>query len=175
MDPYLGEIRLFPYNFAPVGWADCNGALLPISENEALYTLIGTTYGGDGQVTFGMPDLRSRIPIHQGSPPNMGSYLLGQISGTENVSLFPGNLPLHTHTQYATTALADTGTPSATVELGALSGNTMYTSSVQGVTVGALGSAMIGVTGGSLPHENRMPTLAMRYCICTAGIFPSQA
>ncbi|HEY9133082.1 MAG TPA: tail fiber protein [Dyella sp.] len=172
MDPFLGEIRLFPYSFAPVGWADCNGALLPISEYDALFALVGTTYGGDGVNTFALPDMRGRVPIHQGTVPGMSTYVLGQLSGSESVTLLSSNMPSHTHTLYATTTLADTGTPSATVELGSLSGNTMYTSSIQNVNPGALSPSMIGPTGGSQPHENRMPTLVLRYCICTSGVFP---
>ena len=175
MEPYLGEMRLLPYNFAPEGWADCNGALLPISQYDALFALIGTTYGGDGNSSFGLPDMRGRVPIHAGSPGGMGTYVLGQMSGTEGVTLLPDNLPAHTHTLNATAALADTGTPGGSVQLGALSGNTMYTNSVLNINSGALGSAMIGMTGNTLPHENRMPTLTLRYCICTSGIFPSQS
>ena len=174
MDPFVGEIRLLPYNFAPQGWADCNGAVLSISENETLFQLIGTTYGGDGVSTFGLPDMRGRVPIHAGTPPGMSTYMIGQLSGTETVTLIPGNLPSHTHTLSATTALADTGTPGGSVVLGALSGNTMYTNSIDGINSGALGSATIGTAGNTQPHENRMPTLTMRYCICTSGVFPPQ-
>ena len=174
MDPFVGEIRLLPYNFAPLGWADCNGALMPISENEVLFQLIGTTYGGDGTNTFALPDMRGRVPIHAGSPTGMGTYEIGQLSGSESVTLLTGNLPSHTHTLNATTTLADTGTPGGSVALGALSGNTMYTNSIQGVNSGALGSTTIGMAGNTQPHENRMPTLTMRYCICTSGVFPSQ-
>lgn len=175
MQPYVGEIRLLPYNFAPSGWQDCDGSLLPISGNEVLYTLIGTTFGGDGASTFGVPDLRGRLPVHRGSGLGLSPYVLGQMAGTETVTLLTANLPQHSHTAVVTNGVASTGTPSGTVELGAISGDSMYTSDITGLTPHPAAATMIGVAGGSQPHDNTMPTLTVRFCIALNGIFPSQS
>lgn len=174
MESYVGEIRLLPYNFAPVGWADCNGQLISISENETLFMLLGTTYGGDGVNTFGLPDLRGRLPLHNGSAPGRSTYVIGQIGGSESVTLLPANLPPHSHPMFATTTVADTVTPGNTVELGQLSGDTMYANaSTEALPMnGPMISGLI--PNGSQPHENRMSTLTLRYCISLYGIFPSQ-
>ncbi|MHB1056906.1 MAG: phage tail protein [Rhodanobacter sp.] len=175
MDPYVGEIRLLPYNFAPVGWQDCDGSLLSISENEVLYTLIGTTYGGDGQNTFAVPDMRGRLPIHQGTGIGLSTYVLGQQAGTESVTLTVGQMPAHTHTMLVTNGAASTSTPAANVELGAISGDALYTSDISGVSSAALAATTVGSAGGSQPHDNTMPTLAVRFCIALNGIWPSQS
>jgi microcystin-dependent protein len=175
MDPFIGEIRLLPYTFAPVGWQDCDGSLLAISQYDALFSLIGTTFGGDGQTTFAVPDLRGRLPIHAGTGNGLNTYVLGQIGGTETVTLTSGQLPAHTHAAVATSGAASTGTPGASMELGAISGDTMYTSDVSGLTPYAAAATMIGPTGGNQPHDNLMPTLAVRFCIALNGIWPSQS
>jgi microcystin-dependent protein len=173
MESYVGEIRLFPYNFAPLGWLDCDGQLLSIAQNETLYTLLGTTYGGDGVQTFGLPDLRGRVPLHNGALPGGSTYVQGQSAGSESVTLTSAQIPAHTHPTYATTSLADTNIPSLAVELGALSGDTMYTSSpVQPLPING---QPVAATGGNQPHENRMPTLTLRFCISQYGIFPTQS
>ncbi|WP_430391816.1 phage tail protein [Dyella sp. 20L07] len=174
MQPYVGEIRLLPFTYAPVGWQDCDGSLLSISDNEALYTLIGTTYGGDGQRTFGVPDLRGRIPVHMGTGAGLSPYVLGQIAGYESITLTTGQTPAHTHTVSANTTLATTGTPSGN-QLGAISGDTLYTSDITGLTPVPIASTMIGIAGGSQPHDNTMPTLTMRFCISLFGTFPTQS
>ena len=173
--PYVGEIRLFPYGFAPNGWFDCDGSLKSIAEYEVLYTLIGTTYGGDGQVTFAVPDMRGRIPIHQGNGPGLSPYVIGQMSGTETVTLLPANIPTHNHTLMVTTGGANTGTPTATVELGAISGDSLYSNNVAGTNPASMASTAVSITGNSQPHDNLMPTLTVRYCIAWAGVFPSQS
>jgi len=176
MTPYLGEIRLLPYTFAPVGWQDCDGTLLSISENEALYNLIGTTYGGNGQTDFAVPDLRGRLPVHQGTGSGMGgSYVLGQVGGTETVTLTTLQLPGHSHPAAVTSATATTSVPSATVLPGAPSGDTMYTSDTSGLNPIVMAPGMIGQAGGNQPHDNTMPTLAVRFCIAVDGIYPSQS
>jgi microcystin-dependent protein len=172
MESYVGEIRLLPFNFVPAGWADCNGQLISIAENEILYTLLGTTYGGDGVNTFALPDLRGRLPLHNGSARSGTNYVIGQLGGSESVTLLPVNLPPHTHPMFATTTLADTVTPGNSVELGQVSGDTMYANSSTDTL--PVNGPMIGGPGGNLPHENRMPTLTLRYCISLYGIFPSQ-
>lgn len=171
--PYVGEIRLFPYNFAPNGWFDCDGSLLSIAEYQVLFTLIGTTYGGDGTNTFALPDMRGRVPIHMGQGTGLSSYTLGQMSGSESVTLTTANMPRHNHLMTVTSSGANTGVPGSTVELGAISGDTLYSNDVAGVTAGAMASTAVSLTGGNMPHNNLMPTLTVRFCICWAGTFPS--
>jgi microcystin-dependent protein len=174
MDSFIGEIRLLPYTYAPAGWQDCDGSLLSISDNQILFTLIGTTFGGDGMNTFAVPDLRGRLPVHYGTGPGLSPYALGQMAGTETVTLLTANLPAHTHTAMVTNSPASTGAPSGTVELGAISGDAMYTSDIGGLTPYPAAAGMIGPYGGSQPHDNTMPTLAVRFCISLNGIWPSR-
>lgn len=174
MDPFVGEIRLLPYTFAPLGWQDCDGSLLPIASYQTLFTLVGTTYGGDGVNTFAVPDLRGRLPVHQGTGNGLGSYVIGQMAGTETVTLTAAQLPAHTHIASVTTQVATTGTPAGNVELAAISGDTMYTSDTSGLNPIAMASSMIGPAGGNQPHENTMPTLPVRFCIALEGLWPQQ-
>jgi len=174
MDPFLGEIRLLPYAFAPAGWQDCDGSLLSIAAYDALYALIGTTFGGDGQSTFGVPDLRGRLPVHVGAGSGLSPYTLGQVGGSETVTLTAAQLPAHIHTAMVTSGVAGTGTPGASLELGAISGDAMYTSDTSGLTSYPAAASMIGPSGGGQAHDNTMPTLAVRFCIALNGIWPSQ-
>jgi microcystin-dependent protein len=173
-EPYVGEIRLFPYNFAPNGWFDCDGRLLAISEYEVLYTLLGTTYGGDGVTTFGLPNLAGRVPVHQGTGPGLGTYVLGQMAGTESVTLLANQLPTHSHPFYAADSAASAPAPAATLQLGSVSGDTLYTNSTAGIGSGNLAPTAVSATGGNQPHDNTMPSLVARFCIAWAGVFPSQ-
>ncbi len=173
--PYIGEIRLFPFTFAPLGWQECNGALLPISENDALFALIGTTYGGDGQVTFAVPDLRGRVPVHMFQGPGLSNRVIGELGGTENVTVTTLQMPAHSHTVVATTQAANTGTPGDSVIPGAVSDQTQYVTDLTGGRAFTQGPAAIGPGGGSQPHENCMPTLTAIYCISLFGIFPTQS
>lgn len=168
--PYVGEIRLFPGNFAPAGWAICNGALLPISENETLFNLIGITYGGDGQSTFALPDLQSRAPIHQGTT-NGTTYVIGQTGGVENVTLTVNQIPAHTHVPQA--AIGATGNPANSPAGNIWSGWTggQFTAQAPAVNMNA---AAIGADGGSQPHDNMVPFLTINYIISLFGVFPSQ-
>ena len=169
-NPYIGEIRMFGGNFAPAGWMFCEGQLLPIAENDALFTLIGTTFGGDGQETFALPDLRGRIPIHQGTGPGGSQRALGEALGTEWVTLSKAQMPVHQHPLAAsnTAALGDPG--------GNLLGNTgaqfLYVDEDPGVT---LSSGALVPRGGSQPHTNVMPFLCVSFIISLFGIFPSQS
>ncbi|HIE4563041.1 TPA: phage tail protein [Stenotrophomonas maltophilia] len=172
--PYLGEVRLFPYNFAPVGWFECDGRLLPIAEYEVLFNLIGTTYGGNGVDTFGLPNLSGRVPVHQGQGGGLSNYVLGQSGGTETVTLTSAQLPAHTHAFNAVTSAASSPAPANTLQLGAVSGETLYTNNIAGIASGNLAPSTVGASGGSLPHDNTMPSLVARYCIAWAGIYPSQ-
>lgn len=175
--PYIGEIRMFGFGVrgAPNGWQACDGTLLPISQFDALFALIGTTYGGDGQVTFAVPDLRGRVPLHQGTGPGLSTRVLGQVAGTETVTVLATQMPAHTHALAATTAAASSTTPGTGVLPGAVSGDTLYASDLTGATPIALSASATTTAGGNQPHENTMPTLTVQYCIATQGIFPSQS
>jgi len=161
--PYVGEIRLFAGNFAPAGWMFCNGALLPISENETLFQLIGTTYGGDGQTTFGLPDLRGRVPIHQGS-----NRVIGEMGGSETVALTSTQIPQHTHTLKASSALSN-GSAGGCGVLAATAVN-IYGS---GDPTTLMASQAVASVGGSQPHQNMAPFVGINYIISLFGIFPS--
>lgn len=167
--PYVGEIRMFAGNFAPAGWMFCEGQLLPISENETLFQLIGTTYGGDGQSTFALPDLRGRIPLHQGN-----GFILAETGGAEEITLTVQQIPAHAHTLAGTTTPATTHQPANAIP--ALSPSNIYgdITTIRGNSSGvALPSDMVGVTGGSQPHTNMMPYLCVDFIISLYGIFPS--
>lgn len=173
--PYIGEIRLFPYNFAPQGWQDCDGSLLAIAEYDALFALIGTTYGGDGQTTFAVPDLRGRVPLHQGQGPGLSSRVIGERAGSETVTLLPTQMPAHTHTATVTSSVANSGAPGPTVLPGAVTNQTQYVTDLTGAVPFAMSSFAVASAGGNQPHENCMPTLTVRFCMAVFGIFPSQA
>lgn len=174
--PYVGEIRLFPYNFAPADWLDCNGALLPISGYDTLFALIGTTYGGDGESTFALPNLRGRVPVHQGTATGGTSpRVLGQVFGSDEVTLTVAQMPAHTHAMQATSAAASSLQPTAASLLGAVSGDTMYTADINGVDSRSLSPSMLLPVGNAQPHDNTMPSVTLRYCISLYGIFPSQS
>jgi microcystin-dependent protein len=170
-DPFLGEIRMFAGLFAPVGWANCNGAVVSIAQNDALFTLYGTTYGGDGSSTFGLPNLWGRVPIHDGTGPGLSPYTLGQTGGTESVSVLPTQVPGHTHLFFANTDAASETTLAGNV-LGAPAALSIY---YQGLTARNMGNDSIGLSGESnQPHENRMPSLAITFIVAMAGIFPNR-
>lgn len=173
--PFTGEIRMFGFGRTPLGWQACDGSLLAISEYEVLFTLLGTTYGGDGQTTFAVPDLRGRLPLHQGQGPGLTNHVLGEIAGTETVTLMPQQMPAHTHTLMATTSAATAVTPGPSLLPGTVSGDTFYVNTITGNTAAPMSPQMLGVSGGSQPHENLMPTLTVQYCIATDGIYPQQS
>lgn len=159
----------------PNGWQTCDGSLLSIAEYEALFTLIGTTYGGDGQTTFAVPDLRGRLPIHQGTGPGLSTYVIGQVAGTETVTLLSTQMPAHTHTAVATSGAASSLTPGNALLPGSVSGDSFYVSDVAGAAQAAMSAQSTSLAGGSQPHENCMPTLTVQYCIAWAGIYPQQS
>lgn len=172
MDFYLGQIGIYGFNFAPRGWALCDGALLPVSQNTALFSLVGTLYGGNGTTTFALPDLRSRTPIGAGP-----QTVIGQVSGTENVTLTMAQMPMHGHAMAANDALA-TQPPSveAFFAQGATSPSTgpalpAYVAPAGNVT---LNQKTVSVAGGGAPHENIQPSLAVNFCIATTGIYPQR-
>lgn len=180
MTPSLGEIRSVGFNFAPVGWHLCDGTLLPISQYDALYALIGTTYGGDGVTTFALPDLRGRLAISQGQGLGRTNRVLGQNGGTESVTLITSQMPSHTHTAMASTDNGTTNVPTNNY-LAAVLDNTTTTDAMlfylpdtfAGKTVYPLAPSSVTAAGNSLPHENRMSYLAVTYIIALQGVFPS--
>jgi microcystin-dependent protein len=165
--PYVGEIRLFAGTFAPSGWQFCNGQLIPISQNEALFTLIGTTYGGDGVSTFALPNLQSRVPVHQGTDRQGTPWVEGQISGTENVTLIAAQMPQHNHT-VAANPNGGSSNPNGSLYGG---GQAMFSTNTPSV---AMSSAVISNTAGAQSHSNLMPFLAVSFIISLFGIFPSR-
>jgi microcystin-dependent protein len=165
-NPYVGEIRIFAGNFAPVGWAFCDGSLLPISENTTLFQLIGTTYGGDGQSTFALPDLRGRAPIHVGN-----GFALAQVAGVETVTLTPNQIPAHSHVPQA--AVGASGNPTDSPLNNLWSGWTGGQFTTQAPAVN-LNAAAIGSAGSSQPHDNMPPFLTINFIVSLFGIFPSQ-
>lgn len=174
-DPYVGEIRLFPYGRgAPVNWHVCDGTLLPISQYEVLYTLLGTSYGGDGQTTFGLPDLRGRVPIHNGTGTGLSTYVLGQQAGTETVTLTPNQMASHFHNILASGATGNSTSPANNV-LATAANEPFYATVTPGLSTYQFPASTIGTTGSTLPHENTAPTLALNYCIALFGIYPSQS
>src|SRR5215470_10067599 len=166
-EPFLSEIRIMSFSYAPKGWALCNGQLLPINQNQALFSLLGTTYGGDGRVNFGLPDLQGRVPIHMG-----GGHTLGERGGEQGHTLSIGEIPTHVHTMNATSADAVANTnPGSTVMLAKASGDSIYTNAAN---LMALSPGAVANVGGSQPHLNMQPFLVLNFCIALQGIFPSQ-
>ncbi len=174
--PYVGEIRLFGFSRVPTGWFPCDGSLQSIAEYQTLFVLLGTTYGGDGVQTFGMPDMRGQVPLHQGQGPALSQRVLGQQGGSESVTLLTGSMPAHSHPYAAATTVATATAPAAGVQLGtAAAGDKMYATSITGLNPFVMTPTAVGNAGGSLPHDNTMPTLTVSFCIAWAGIFPSQS
>ena len=169
--PYVGEIRMFGGNFPPVGWMFCDGTPLPISENETLFQLIGTTYGGDGESTFNLPNLQSRIPMHMGQGPDGVTYQLAEMAGVESVTLTTQQIPVHTHPFLASLTVANDPNPGGKV-LGESRPGTL--SFYQDVPANAMAASSISPVGGSQPHENCQPFLCINFIISLFGIFPSQ-
>lgn len=163
-DPYVGEIRVFGCNYAPRGWALCNGQLLPISQNQALFALLGTTYGGDGRTTFALPDLRGRTPLHTGN-----GVSLGQSAGEETHTLIVSEMPMHTHLVSGTNADAAAGSPAGGVW--AASGANPFSTAAPNT---AMNGGSLAASGNSQPHSNMQPYLTMNFCIALTGIFPSR-
>ena len=164
-NPYIGEIRIFSFNFAPKGWAQCNGQLLPINQNQALFSILGTTYGGNGQTNFAIPDMRGRLPIYQGA-----GFLEGQRGGEEFHTLTQQEMPQHVHGGQVQTLNATTATPTTNLLAGVPS--FAYRKNLSNLTT--LTPAAVGNTGGSQPHENRSPYLVLNFCMALQGIFPSR-
>ena len=176
MDEYIGIIKIFGGNFAPRGWAFCNGSLLPISQYDAVFALLGTTFGGDGQTTFALPDWRSRTPIGTGQGPGLSSFVEGQVGGNENVTLLTQNIPTHIHALNVSNTKANVHSPVALNSIAApvdVNGDAVsgYSTTTPHT---ALSPNAINPSGGTQPHENIVPYLAVNYIICLEGVFPSR-
>ena len=171
MDEYLGTIKAFGFNFNPRGWALCQGQQMSIAQNTALFSLLGTYYGGNGQTTFALPDLRGRMPIGQGQGPGLSSYQIGQTGGTENTTLSTNNLPSHSHALNAYSDQGNVGSPANALLASTGELDPEYRASGTGVTMAA---GAIGLTGGQQPFNNLQPYLVINYSICTSGLFPSR-
>lgn len=169
-DPFIGEIRMFGGTFAPAGWAFCDGQLQPISQNDALFTLIGTTYGGDGQETFALPDLQGRVPLHSGTGPGGTTYTLGEKSGVETVTLNTPQIPIHNHPLVASTNPANQIAGTGGILAAAVSQSYLFGAAPDS----NLNAQTIGAVGGSQPHENMQPYLAISFILSLFGIFPQQ-
>ena len=165
-EPFLSEIRIMSFVFAPKGWALCNGQLLPINQNQPLFSLLGTTFGGDGRVNFALPDLRGRTPIHTGS-----GHTLGERGGEQAHTLTINELPQHIHTMNATTNLATTSNPTNALVLGQSTGSPLYAAPGN---LNTMNPGVVGNVGGSQAHLNMQPFLTLSFCIALQGIFPSQ-
>lgn len=166
--PYIGEIRIFAGNFAPEGWLPCDGRSLSIAENEVLFNLIGTTYGGDGQRTFGLPDLRGRVPISQGPGPGLAPRVIGQLAGAESVTLATANLPVHEHPAVAYGAAGNQNPPTNNLLAGSSTVG-LYNANEPDVE---LAQNSVTLTGGNRPHENLQPFLCVTFIIATVGAYP---
>ena len=174
--PFIGAITIFAGNFAPVNWAFCQGQLMDISQNTALFSLIGTTYGGDGVTTFALPDLRGRIPVHQGQGPGLSPYTIGETVGSSSVVLTQNQIPAHSHQLYVSTAAATTNNPSGNVLAKPVQPGSTATVSAfapAGALVTMTPNAIAPSTGGQ-PHENMPPYIALNFIIALFGIYPSQ-
>jgi len=173
-DPFVAEIRIFPFNFAPQGWAFCNGQLMPISQNTALFSLLGTTYGGDGKSTFALPDMQGNAPMHPGQGPGLSLHDLGEMSGSETVTLLTSEIPLHSHAMVASNDAAVTNDPAANQIAKPFGrGNNTFTAASGSLT--AMSPSALTPAGGSLPHNNMMPYLTLNFNIALQGVFPPRS
>lgn len=174
MNPFVAEIRIFPFNFPPAGWASCNGQLLPISQNTALFSLLGTTYGGDGKSNFALPNLQGRVPMHPGQGPGLSNHDLGEWGGAVNVVLLEAEIPGHSHAlRAASNPMANRSTPDPLSALTQDESKARYQSNVTTDLV-PLDNTILSAAGGDGPHNNMQPYLTVNFCIALQGIFPSR-
>jgi len=170
-DPFVAEIRIFPFNFAPRGWAWCDGQLLPLSQNTALFSLLGTTYGGNGKSNFALPDLQGRAPMHPGQGPGLSLHDLGETGGSETVSLLESEIPAHSHAMRASNDAATTNAPAgATISRPFGRGNNIFNAAVANLV--SMAPETLAPTGGDQPHNNLQPYLTFYFCIALQGVFP---
>jgi microcystin-dependent protein len=172
--PFVAEIRIFGCNFAPTGWAQCNGQLLPISQNTALFSLLGTFYGGDGKSTFALPDFQGASGLNQGQGPGLSEYFLGQQSGTQTVTLLQSEIPAHTHFWQAASDLADGASPDPSKVVTLSNNGSAYAPANTQPQVN-FNPQMLSVAGSSFPHNNMQPYLTLNFCIAMQGVFPPRS
>jgi len=172
-DPFVAEIRIFGFNFAPTGWALCNGQILPISQNTALFSLLGTTYGGNGQSTFALPDMQGNAPMFWGQGPGLSLHDLGEMSGSDTVTLLESEMPSHGHAFQTQAQPGQLNAPAADRCLSRSNGGNAWKQPPQ--TLSIMAFQAIGLAGGSLPHNNMMPYLTLNFCIALQGIFPPRS
>ncbi|MBC8162711.1 MAG: phage tail protein [Roseiflexaceae bacterium] len=170
-EPFVAEVRIFPFNFAPEGWAFCDGQLLPLSQNTALFSLLGTTYGGNGQSTFALPNLQGNAPMHPGQGPGLSLHDLGEASGTETVTLLESEMPAHAHALSASAEAADVNAPGPLMVLARSRSARAYQTNASANLV-SMSPQALAPAGGSLPHTNMQPYLTLSFCIALQGIFP---
>lgn len=170
-DPFVAEVRILPFNFAPKGWAFCDGQIMPISQNTALFSLLGTMYGGDGKSTFALPDVQGRSVMHPGQGPGLSLHDVGESGGSETVTLLDAEMPAHNHNLMASGSVASTANPSNQTSLARSFGGLAYKVDPPGALT-QLAPQAIGVTGGDQPHNNMIPYLTLNFCIALQGVFP---
>ena len=171
-DQFVAEIRIFPFNFPPTGWAFCDGQLLPLSQNTALFALLGTTYGGDGKSTFALPNMQGNAPMQPGQGQGLSLRDLGEQSGTETVTLLVSEMPIHTHSLSASTEIGDVQIPTVDTTYARSGGGSAYIASNAGLVT--MAPQTLAPAGGSLPHSNLQPYLTLNFCIALQGIFPQR-
>lgn len=171
-DPFVAEIRIFGFNFAPTGWATCDGQILPISQNTALFSLLGTTYGGNGQSTFALPNMAGNSPMHPGQGPGLSLHDLGETGGSDFVTLLDSEMPAHNHALMANTSPANRTAPGGNSFARVPSGGTPYIAGSPSPPLTNLSFQALPPAGGSLPHNNLMPYLVLTFCIALQGVFP---
>lgn len=171
-DPFVAEIRIFPFNFAPKGWAWCNGQLMPISQNTALFSLLGTTYGGDGKSTFALPDMQGNAPMHPGQGSGLSLHDLGEMSGSQTVTLLESEIPAHTHSMMASNLPADQGAPNAARSLARSVNASIYVPGNPAPALVQMEPNTLSPAGGDQPHNNMMPFLTFYFNIALQGVFP---
>ena len=171
-DPFVAEIRIFGFNFAPTGWAQCNGQLLPISQNTALFSLLGTTYGGDGKSTFALPDMQGNVPMHPGQGQGLSLRDLGEMSGTEAITLLVSEIPLHNHFVQTDPFIGDKSVPAPDQVLSASNGGKLYVTGASNPPLSQMAFQALPPAGGGLPHNNLQPYLTLNFCIAMQGVFP---
>jgi microcystin-dependent protein len=172
MDPFVAEIRIFPFNFAPKGWAFCDGQLLPLSQNTALFSLVGTTYGGDGKSNFALPNLQGNAPMAPGQGPGLSLHDLGETSGSDTVSLLQSEIPSHSHTLRAVADFGDVSLPQSGAVLAVTTGATGYVTGTPPITLTSMAGNTLAPAGGGQPHNNMQPYLTLNFCIALQGVFP---
>jgi microcystin-dependent protein len=173
-DPFVAEIRIFPFNFAPKGWAWCDGQIMPISQNTALFSLLGTTYGGDGKSTFALPDLQGRAPMHPGQGPGLSLHDLGETGGSETVTLLQSEIPAHSHTLMASNEDGTQGSLTAAITLANSVGGKLYQTTTN-ANLASMNTSALTLAGGDQPHNNMQPYLTFYFNIALQGVFPARS